>query len=86
MRKRLLLALVLSLAVSAILVGPAAAHETPDNAPDTPLAAPQAVEHALDNYVAAIGNSDGAAANSLFRNPTCGAHESPGGVHPPGNP
>jgi len=82
MRKRLLLALILALMVSAILVGPAAAHTTPDNAPDTPL--PAAPTNAVDNYIAALSHSQ--AVNSLLRNPTCDAHESPDGVHPPGNP
>jgi len=38
------------------------------------------------NFDTALTNSDGAAANALFRNPTCGAHDGPGGIHPPGNP
>ncbi len=62
------------------------AHETSDQADDTPLASPQALENALDNLVDAIGNSDGAAANSLLRNPTCHDHHTEAGIHPPGNP
>ncbi len=64
---------------------PVSAHTTPDNAPDTPLAGPGVPSVAVDNFFAAVDNSQGAI-NSLLRNPTCGVHETPDGIHPPGNP
>lgn len=72
-------ALLLTLAAS----GVAAAHEF--NPPegghgDTPLNSEAALDHALDNFLAAVGHS--AADNALFRNPTCALHN----THPPGNP
>lgn len=36
------------------------------------------------NFDTALEN--GQAENALFRAPTCGAHDGPGGIHPPGNP
>lgn len=36
-------------------------------------------------FVSAVENSQGAI-NALLRNPTCGAHKSVDGIHPPGNP
>ncbi len=62
------------------------AHETSDQAPDTPLGSEQALDNALDNLLDAVDNSNGNAANSLFRNPTCGAHFSSDGIHPVGSP
>jgi hypothetical protein len=73
-----MLVVILALALLLVFVGTAAAHETPDNAPDTPL--PNASANAVDNYVDALSHSE--AENSLFRNPTCDAHN----IHPPGNP
>ena len=84
MRKKLLLAMLMTLVLSAMFVGTVAAHDVDAAVADTPLTAAPA--NAVDNYVAALSNSGGAAANSLFRNPTCDAHESPAGIHPPGNP
>lgn len=82
MRDRILLAMFLALVVSAAFAGPAAAHSTPDNAPDTPVA--NANANGVEGFSAAVVHSQ--AANSLFRNPTCGAHFGPNGTHPPGNP
>lgn len=82
---------VAALAVAAgafLLMAPAGfAHEfNPPNGGigDTPLNSLQARANAFDNYLAALSHSEGA--NSLFRNPTCGAHGGPSGIHPPGNP
>ncbi len=60
----------------------AAAHETNDQAADTPFGSPQGLEKGFPN--SAVANGLGASDNSLLRNPTCGAHA--GGPHPPGNP
>lgn len=62
----------------------AAAHETNDQAADTPFGSPQGLANGLPH--SAVANGRGAADNSLFRNPTCGAHYGPDGIHPPGNP
>jgi hypothetical protein len=78
MYKKLLLAMILALALSAMFIGPVAAHTTPDNAPDTPL--PSASPNAFTNFLDALSHSQ--AINALLRNPTCGAHS----IHPPGNP
>lgn len=67
---------------SSLVKGVASAHETPDAAEDTPLVG--ATAGAVDNFLAALEHSE--AENSLLRNPTCGAHNSPDGIHPPGNP
>jgi hypothetical protein len=78
-------ALPLLLALSVFLVagqGIASAHETPDAAEDTPLV--RATEGAVDNFLAAVGHSG--AINALLRNPTCSAHFTGDGIHPPGNP
>ena len=83
--KKLILTVVMSFFMLMLFAG-ALAHETPDNAADTPLASQQALDNALDNYVNAIGNSDGSAANALLRNPTCHDHHTADGIHPPGNP
>lgn len=85
MKEFLLAASVIALS-AAVLPSAALAHSVEDQAADTPLGSEQALDNALDNFVSAVGNSDGGAANALFRNPTCGAHFGPGGVHPPGNP
>lgn len=66
-------------------VGSASAHTTADAASDTPLGGDsQNQSGAVDGYFGALAN--GEAENSLLRNPTCGAHFSGDGIHPPGNP
>ncbi len=67
-----------------LTAAPASAHETPDAAPDTPFASAAGQENGLPHYLDALEHSQ--AANSLLRNPTCGAHNGPDGIHPPGNP
>jgi len=67
------------------LGGVASADAPPYNPPnggfgDTPLNSTQARDHAGDNYGAAIDASNGAAANSLVRNPTCADYDS--SLHP----
>jgi len=62
------------------LGGVASADAPPQNPPnggigDTPLNSDVARANALDNYMAAINASNGAAANSLLRNPTCGLYD-----------
>ncbi len=64
--------------------GTAFAHETSDEAADTPFASQAGLDHGLSHYLDAGGHSE--AFNSLFRNPTCGAHFGEDGIHPPGNP
>jgi len=49
-----------------------------------PVPVPSGV--AQGNLGDAVVNSDGNAANSFVRNPVCGAHSGPNGIHPPGNP
>ncbi len=81
-RLTLVLVVVVGLAgaaASALPVTSASAHETPDNAPDTPI--PNANPNGAEGFFSAVENSQGAF-NSLFRNPTCDAHS----IHPPGNP
>lgn len=85
MRKRLMVAVVAGIIASTALTPAAFAHEfnPPDGGiGDTPLNSEQSREQALDNYFGALDASDGAAGNSLFRNPTCAAHN----THPQGNP
>ena len=88
MRRRLL---VVTVAVASLAFAPAAyAHEfNPPNGGngDTPtFNADASIENGSEHYFAAIENSNGAAANALFRNPACDGHASPDGIHPPGNP
>lgn len=76
-------------AASAVMLGsmalPAFAHSTPDNAADTPLGGQsQSQAGAVGGFGDALAN--GEAENSLVRNPTCGAHNGPDGIHPAGNP
>lgn len=60
------------------------AHTTPDQAADTPLGGQsQSQDGAVAGFGGALAN--GEAENSLLRNPTCGAHNGPDGIHPPGN-
>lgn len=86
MRKRIFAMSAVMLALVITMTSVALAHETNDQAADTPLASEQALDNALDNLLDAIDNSDGNAASSLVRNPTCGAHFGPDGIHPVGNP
>lgn len=77
---------VLGSVVAALALAPVA-YGHPFNPPegglgDTPQNSSVARAEAGDNYAAAVTSSGGAAANSLFRNPTCAAHND----HPPGNP
>lgn len=86
MKKQIVIMSVVVFTLMIAMSSLALAHETSDQAADTPLGSQQARDNALDNLIDAISNSDGDAANSLFRNPTCGAHFSPNGIHPQGNP
>lgn len=73
--------------VLTVNLGMASAHNPDEPADDTPNLARfngQEDEPALDNYEDALGHSE--AGNSTIRNPTCGAHDGPNGIHPPGNP
>jgi len=90
MRKKILAfvfaaALLVALAVPLFAgAGTASAH-SPDGAEqDTPLGGQSRSHPALGNYGDALSHSQGE--NSLLRNPQCGAHSSPDGIHPPGNP
>lgn len=88
--QRIRIAAVFVASVAAVLVGfsfasPASAHgPLPEDAADTPLGGQSRSHPALGNYESALSHSQGA--NSLFRNPTCGAHYGENGIHPPGNP
>jgi len=63
----------------------ALAHTTPDQTADTPLGGQS---QSQDGAVAGFGGAlaSGEAESSLLRNPTCGAHNGPDGIHPAGNP
>lgn len=74
---------MLALTGMVMATGLASAHSTDDEAPDTPLGSEESREQALDNFSDALERSE--AENSLVRNPTCGAHFGPDGIHPPGN-
>ena len=67
-----------------LTAAPASAHTTPDAAGDTPNLGVEQGTPAFSNYLEALAHSE--AENSLLRNPTCGAHTGPDGIHPPGNP
>jgi hypothetical protein len=77
--------------VAAFWIAPAA-YAHPFNPPnggngDTPtFNADASIENGSEHYFAAIENSGGAAANALFRNPSCDGHGTGDGIHPPGNP
>jgi hypothetical protein len=89
MRLKGLLVLAVGGAIMLFLTAAANAHDfkSPSGGVgDTPLNSEQAMENASDKYFEAIEKSGGAAANSLFRNPTCGLHGTEEGIHPPGNP
>lgn len=77
------LASAVMLSIAAMPIA-ALAHTTPDQAADTPLGGQS---QSQDGAVAGFGDAlaNGEAENSLLRNPTCGAHNGPDGVHPPGN-
>jgi len=78
------LAVVAMLTIAVTPVG-ALAHTTPDQAADTPLGGQsQSQDGAVDGFFGAVDN--GQAENSLLRNPTCGLHNGPDGIHPAGNP
>lgn len=83
MRRKLV---VVAVALGTLVLAPAAyAHDVnPPNGGvgDTPFNSGN--PNAGKNFDTALAN--GQAENALFRNPTCGAHGSPSGIHPPGNP
>jgi hypothetical protein len=83
--KRFLIGAAASSIIYASMIVPAFAHTTPDQAADTPLGGQsQSQDGAVDGFGGALSN--GEAENSLLRNPTCGAHNGPDGIHPAGNP
>lgn len=89
MKVRVMFAVVAALALTLLIAVAANAHDF--NAPeggtgDTPFNSAQGFANGIDHYLDAIDNSGGAAANALTRNPTCGVHGTPDGIHPPGNP
>jgi len=67
---------VLAVAAALYFAAPVSAHETRDNAPDTPQASGTGIANMSDTGLA----------NATLRNPTCGAHNGPDGIHPVGNP
>lgn len=85
--RRLLVATVLAVGLTVAGLGgmtfisPASAHTTPDQAADTPFAGEAGLENGLPHYLDALSHSEGE--NALVRNPTCGAHNGPDGIHPP---
>jgi hypothetical protein len=88
--RRLALAMGLATAMTVVGIGsatfvtPAFAHDPPAAVGDTPFASPQGTENGLPHFLDALEHSQNA--NALLRNPTCGAHFGPDGIHPPGNP
>lgn len=75
---RLLVTLTLTFGMTLALGGVASAdapHPPQGGLGDAPLNSGQARTNAGDNYGAAITASDGAAANSLVRNPACADYD-----------